>query len=596
MLKLLSSSEVEKLGPYELVGQLASGGMATVYLARRAGLGGFSRYFAIKRLRPELSKAPAFLAMLIDEARLAARIHHPNVAATLEFSDAGEAACASPLGDQGQFYLVMEYVEGGSLLDLVTRSNAKSEVLPPKVVVRIVLDALAGLHAAHELSDDQGKPIDLIHRDLSPHNLMVGLDGCTRVVDFGLARAASRLTKTAVGTLKGKLAYMAPEQLHQRPIDRRADLFSVGVVLWEGLSGERLFRAETDVGTIERVLRGEIPSLRTALPWLSPALESVVLKALSRDPDARFQTAEEMSLALSEAAELVGLVGSRREVGACVARLLGEDLADRREALRGWIDARGVVETPSNTQLAFAGLATSSWAEEATPDADTRVSRPTDRDDPVAAVRGSVIGGPAGVSIAPTSSSPPARARARRSLLPLVLGAAVGLGAVGLALIARSGAGLPLLGGEDVVAASPAAPLPAPASHDARLGIDPDLLGEAPVLDARDEAPPAIDENLAASVRQLREAQEREAAEAQEADASAKPASDAAPKSDKTQREPSAATVDAQPEKKKVTARPRPTPTRRASPKRPSAAAPPTKSEATPAPSAKQKDLDNPYR
>jgi len=460
MLKLLSSAEVEKLGPYELVGQLASGGMATVYLARRAGLGGFSRYVAIKRLRPEISKAPAFLAMLIDEARLAARIHHPNVAATLEFSDAGDDPTNNPLPDQGQFYLVMEYVEGGSLLDLVSRCATKAEVLPPKVVVRIVLDALAGLHAAHELSDDQGQSIDLVHRDLSPHNLMIGLDGCTRVVDFGLARAASRLTKTAVGTLKGKLAYMAPEQLHQRPIDRRADLFSVGVVLWEGLCGERLFRADTDVGTIERVLRGEIPSLRNALPWLSPALDRAMLKALSRDPEARHQTAEEMSLEISEAAEAVGLVGSRREVGACVARLLGDELAERREALRGWIDARGVVETPSNTQLAFAGLASSAaWQDD--PIGTTTPS--THRDDPVAAVRGSVIGGPQGVSIAPISAAPMRRRTTqRRSLAPLFAGAAIGIGAIALALFARNGGHLPLSG--DAVS-SPAPQLePAPAA------------------------------------------------------------------------------------------------------------------------------------
>lgn len=500
MLKLLSSAEVEKLGPYELVGQLASGGMATVFLARRAGLGGFSRYVAIKRLRPELSRSSAFLAMLMDEARLAARIHHPNVAATLELSDAGDDASTSILDDQGQFYLVMEYVEGGSLLDLVSRSASRSEVLPPKVVVRIVLDALAGLHAAHELRDDQDAPIDLVHRDLSPHNLMIGLDGCTRVVDFGLARAASRLTKTAVGTLKGKLAYMAPEQLHQRPLDRRADLFSVGVVLWEGLSGERLFRADTDVGTIERVLRGEIPSLRTALPWLSEALDRAVMKALAREPDARFQTAEEMSLAISEAAEEAALMGSRREVGACVARLLGDDLAARREALRNWIDARGVVESPSQTQLAFSGLATSAaWFEDRAGDAagEHRGStgsrgETTHEDDPARTTQGSVIGAPHGVSIAPISS-PPHRRRAstqRPSLAPLLVGAVIGLSAIGLALFARAGGHLPLIDRSDP---TPAARLAEPQRASEREAMatpetDGDALAEDDAADHADEA------------------------------------------------------------------------------------------------------------
>jgi hypothetical protein len=442
--------EAERLGPYQLITELASGGMATVYLARRAGLGGFSRSVAIKRLRAEIAQAPPFLAMLIDEANLAARIHHPNVAATLEFATDGD-----------EHYLVMEYVEGGSLLDLVSQAAELGEVLPPRVVIRVVLDGLAGLHAAHELRGDDGALLDLVHRDLSPHNLMVGLDGCTRVVDFGLARAASRLTKTAVGTLKGKLAYMAPEQLHQRPLDRRADLFAMGAVLWEGLRGERLFRAETDVATIERVLRGEIPSLRASLPWLSTGVNAAVMKALARDPDSRFSSAEEMAAVLTETAEAANLLGSRREVGACVARLLGAGLAARRERLREWMAKHEEPMTmPAVTQMSFA----------ATTHPVPSHAEPSDHADDIAAmkvivddlvidervadaamkregnVRRFVTPERVGAkdvleSLAPSAASEPTAvvARRRRSFSPVLVGAAIGLCAIGVALMARGG-------------------------------------------------------------------------------------------------------------------------------------------------------------
>ncbi len=441
--------EAETLGPYQLITELASGGMATVYLARRAGLGGFSRSVAIKRLRAEVAQAPPFLAMLIDEANLAARIHHPNVASTLEFASDGD-----------EHYLVMEYVEGGSLLELVHRATDLGEVLPPRVVIRVVLDALAGLHAAHELRGDDGQLLDLVHRDLSPHNLMVGLDGCTRVVDFGLAHAASRLTKTAVGTLKGKLAYMAPEQLHQRPLDRRADLFALGAVLWEGLRGQRLFRAESDVATIERVLRGDIPSLRSSLPWLTTGVNAVVMRALARDPDSRFSSAEQMAGVLTETAESANLLGSRREVGSCVARLLGDELAVRRDRLRAWMEKHEQPMTmPAVTQMSFAAptspiprdvedeLGAMRVIVEGCPPSSEVL--PARRDEPrrEGHVRRFVQPERVGSkdvleSLAPSSASEPTALvarRRRRSWAPVLGGAAIGLCAIGVALMARGG-------------------------------------------------------------------------------------------------------------------------------------------------------------
>jgi serine/threonine protein kinase len=228
---------------YELVAEIASGGMATVFLARLSGVGGFQRMVAIKRLHPHLAGDQEFVDMFLDEARLAAGIHHPNVVSILEVG-------ASPRG----YYLVMEYIEGDTLARLLARAATSSQRVPEPIVIRVVLDMLAGLHAAHELKDEAGQPTSLVHRDVSPQNLLVGVDGVCRITDFGVARAATRLAGTRVGQLKGKIAYMAPEQaLGQTDLDRRADVFAAGIVLWEVLAGRRLFKSENEAATLSRV-------------------------------------------------------------------------------------------------------------------------------------------------------------------------------------------------------------------------------------------------------------------------------------------------------------------------------------------------------
>ena len=218
--------------------------MATVYLARLGGVGGFQRFVAIKRLHPHLARDNEFIEMFLDEARLAARIHHPNVVPILEIGE-------SPEG----YYLVMEYIEGDTLGRILARSAQAQERVPTPIGVRMALDALAGLHAAHELKDDDGKALDIVHRDVSPQNILVGVDGTARITDFGVARAASRLSTTRSGQLKGKLAYMSPEQAKARGvIDRRADIFAMGTVLWELLACKRLFKGDGDADTLNRVL------------------------------------------------------------------------------------------------------------------------------------------------------------------------------------------------------------------------------------------------------------------------------------------------------------------------------------------------------
>lgn len=312
---------------YELIAEIASGGMATVYLARLTGVGGFQRFFAIKRLHPHLAGEKEFVEMFLDEARLAAGIHHPNVVPILEVG-------ASPNG----YYLVMEYIEGETLARLLARAAARSTRLPAPVAVRSGLDMLHGLHAAHELRDETGQLIGLVHRDVSPQNVLVGSDGITRITDFGVARAASRLTATRVGQLKGKLAYMAPEQAAGiEDLDRRADVFACGIVLWEALAQKRLFKAENEAATLSRVLNEPIPSLLQVAPHLPQGIGRVVMRALEREPDRRFATCAEFADALEAAAYPAGCLAAPRDMQAYMQEVLGEEIQQQREAVRAWI-------------------------------------------------------------------------------------------------------------------------------------------------------------------------------------------------------------------------------------------------------------------
>ncbi len=265
--------------------------MATVYLGRISGAGGFQRFVGIKRLHPHLAREAEFIQMFLDEARLAARIHHPNVVPILEIGT----------GEQG-YYIVMEYVEGGTLAQLISRSARAGRRLPVHVASRILVDVLAGLHAAHELADDDGKPLGIVHRDVSPQNILIGVDGSARLTDFGVARATSTFSTTRTGQLKGKLAYMAPEQARAaKDIDRRADVFAAGVVLWEALEGRRLFKGDGEVDTLHKVLNDPIPRLRDTVPSVPAELEAVLEGALDRDRTQRFATAAARSPTRSSA-------------------------------------------------------------------------------------------------------------------------------------------------------------------------------------------------------------------------------------------------------------------------------------------------------
>ncbi|MCB9587225.1 MAG: serine/threonine protein kinase [Polyangiaceae bacterium] len=318
-----ATDSAERIGRYEVISEIARGGMATVYLAHLGGLGGFRRLVAIKRLHPHLASEPQFVSMFLDEARLVAEIRHPNVVPTLDISDTMQGLC-----------LVMEYIDGAPLTKLLKQAAKQKRGVNPRVAIRVMLDSLAGLHAAHELRDHEGLPLNLVHRDVSPHNLLVGSDGHTRLLDFGVARARQRLTQTRVGEMKGKLAYMAPEQASGRAIDRRTDVFAAGIVLWECLAGARLFYGANEADTLSRLMTQNIPPLSEFSQNTPSALDAVVGKALARDPDERFSSAADFAAELERVAEEYDLIGTFEEVSEAVEEAAGDILEERRMRAR----------------------------------------------------------------------------------------------------------------------------------------------------------------------------------------------------------------------------------------------------------------------
>jgi serine/threonine protein kinase len=299
----------EVLDRYVVLEEIASGGMATVHLGRVVGAAGFARAVAIKRLHPQFARDPEFVSMLIDEARLAARVLHPNVVATLDVVNEGR-----------ELFLVMEYVAGCALSTLLESVRADGERIPPPVAIAIISGVLFGLHAAHEATTEAGEPLCIVHRDVSPQNVLIGVDGVPRVHDFGIAKAVGRVQHTREGQLKGKLRYMAPEQLRGDDVERRADIYSAAVVLWETLTNQRLFTAPNDAALFGKVLEGVVAPPSQICPDLPQAVDGVLLRALDRDPAKRHATARELALELTR----VVPPASALEVGELVTRVAGD--------------------------------------------------------------------------------------------------------------------------------------------------------------------------------------------------------------------------------------------------------------------------------
>ena len=304
------------VGRYAIYDAIAQGGMATVHLGRLVGAAGFLRTVAIKRLHPQFAADPEFASMLLDEARVAARIQHPNVVPTLDVVVADR-----------ELLLVMEYVRGESLSRLVRRARDRGERIPPRVAVSIISGALQGLHAAHEARDEKGKSLDLVHRDVSPQNIMVGVDGTARVLDFGIAKAEGRLHTTKEGEIKGKVLYMPREQLAAEKLTRATDIYSAGIVLFEVLTGVRMFAGEGEVAAITRIINNEVRMPSEIDPELG-VFNAVVRRATAASAEARHATAREFALEL----EAVMAPASIAQVSEWVQALAG-DVLDQRERM-----------------------------------------------------------------------------------------------------------------------------------------------------------------------------------------------------------------------------------------------------------------------
>ncbi len=314
-----------RLGRYRLAFEMASGGMASLYVAVAESSGGFGKVLALKRIHPHLAKEAEFREMFIDEARTASLLHHPNVCGVLDYGE-----------EDGLPFFTMEYLLGESLsrVHRVLRRMDEAPVAErARLAARIVADAAHGLHAAHELRDPEGKPLELVHRDVSPQNLIVTYDGVTRVLDFGIARSRAQEHHPATGTIKGKFAYMAPEQLLGEDVDRRADIWALGVVLWETLTGLRLFKRKTEMETLLAVTQGAIPEPTAVHPDLDPELCAVVKRALTREIEMRYATAEEMARDLERFLVKDGQLYGAPELAARMQELFPGGLERKRQLI-----------------------------------------------------------------------------------------------------------------------------------------------------------------------------------------------------------------------------------------------------------------------
>ena len=306
-------------GRYELLKRIAAGGMGEVFLARPAGMQGFEKLLVVKVLLPHLVEDPELVTMFFDEARIAARLDHPNIARIYELGEV-----------DGNYYIAMEYIHGDDVVRLWKAARARKKPVPLPLVARIAADAAAGLDYAHNATDANHQPLGLVHRDVSPQNLLVTFDGGVKLIDFGVAKAADSSSRIAAGILEGKYAYMSPEQAAGKPVDRRSDVFSLGVVLFEMATSLRLFRRDTEVSTLGAVEACEVPRPSIVNSEIDPALEGIIMKALAMDLDERYQDAASLRLALEDWAVETRACASAVHLAAFMQDLYSERLAAER--------------------------------------------------------------------------------------------------------------------------------------------------------------------------------------------------------------------------------------------------------------------------
>ncbi|MEK7704245.1 MAG: serine/threonine-protein kinase, partial [Myxococcota bacterium] len=352
----------EKFGNYEVLRKLATGGMAEVFLAKQTGLGGFERLVCIKRILAHLGEQDDFVKMFQDEARIAANLVHPNVA---QIYDIGEL--------DGSYYIAMEYVRGEDMRHVYNQEVARGRPMPPEAAAHIIMGAAAGLDYAHRQTTLDGRPLGIVHRDISPQNILITYDGHVKIVDFGVAKAAGKMAETRAGVLKGKYSYMSPEQASGDPVDSRTDIFAAGICLYEVTTGVRLFKRETELETLHAVIEAKVTPPAELVPGYDAHLQAIVLRALTRDADDRYQSAGEMVRDLERFLIGRGHAPSPASLASYMQELFAEKLAD--ELLFGgppWEESMTPSRPGKKAKPESSDWAATSAAEEARTGAATR--------------------------------------------------------------------------------------------------------------------------------------------------------------------------------------------------------------------------------
>jgi serine/threonine-protein kinase len=422
------------LRSYRLIAEIGRGGMANVYLAVALGPAGFNKLVVVKKTRRDLAGEGDILAMFLDEGRLAARMNHPNVVQTYEVGQDGE-----------RYFITMEYLDGQPYSRVLSRMR---ERMPLHLHLRVLADMLAGLHHAHELRDFDGTPLGVVHRDATPQNVFITYDGSIKVVDFGIAKALDQSSQTRTGVVKGKVTYMSPEQVRGEPLDRRSDVFAVGVMLWEAIAGRRMWDELPDVTVVHELMYDNIPALRVAAPAVPPELAAICDRALSSRREGRYATALEMQRDLEAWLARTGLPASARDVGELIAPAFENERARVRAVIESQLrDTRWTGVQPRATARDLPSIEVSPASaqllsgEASGPTAISSSGALIVRDPPMLGgatpppVPGAIS---ASVSLSPTNSGaalplPVASPAPSRSLLvPAVVGVVVSVAVVGL--------------------------------------------------------------------------------------------------------------------------------------------------------------------
>ena len=311
-----------RFGKYTLVDRIAVGGMAEIFLARQAGLEGFEKTIVIKRIRPHLSKQPNFVKMFLNEAKLAAQLNHPNIVQIYDLGKINES-----------YFIAMEYIFGRDMRRIIPKADALGIPFPMVYALKIASSVCEGLYYAHQRTDIYGHALHIVHRDVTPENIFVSFDGTVKVLDFGIAKAANQIEQTRAGEIKGKLSYMSPEQCMGKSLDNRSDLFSLGVVLYEWLTGFKLFTGDSEVAILKSITEGKIYAPSYFKADIPEAVEAILMKALEKDRERRYQTAWEMQYDLDQFLSQYEFTPSNIHLSNFLKQLFNDELEEERERL-----------------------------------------------------------------------------------------------------------------------------------------------------------------------------------------------------------------------------------------------------------------------